>query len=64
MGKMFKVIVRIPVRAEEYVVGEKEKDFLIKALAKYELTVEELSLDSHSEGLNMSAPTSLNIPEI
>ncbi len=64
MGKIFKVFVKIPERTEEYVVGEKEKDLLLKALKDCDVTVQELSLDSHSDDLNMSTPTSLNIPEI
>jgi hypothetical protein len=64
MGKIFKVTVKVPEKTSEYIVGEKEKDFMVKALEKYDISVEELSLDSHSDDLNMSTPTSLNIPEI
>ena len=64
MGKIFRVTVKVPEKTSEYVVGEKEKDFMLKALKKYDITVEELSLDSHSEGLNMSASTSLNFRNI
>ena len=64
MGKIFKVTVKVPEKTSEYIVGEKEKDLMLKALEKYDISVEELSMDSHSDDLNMSTPTSLNLPEI
>jgi len=64
VGKIFKVTVTVPEKTSEYVVGEKEKNLMVKALKDYDITVEELSLNSHSEGLNMSASTSLNFRNI
>ena len=46
-----------------YVVGKKEKDYFVKVF-KDRAKVEEIRLDYHSDDLNMSTPTSLNIPEI
>lgn len=52
MIKMFRVIVENIDLDEDprvYVVGEKQKDFLVKALAKYKVTVEEFFVDDETE---------------
>jgi hypothetical protein len=64
MKKLFKVTVKVPEKVSEYVVGEEEKDLLLKALKDYDVIIEELSLESHSEDLNMSSSTSLKNLEI
>jgi hypothetical protein len=67
VGKIFKVIVTTRTEKSKYYVGESEKDFMLKVFGPLKdctITIEELSLDSHSDDLNMSTSTSLNIPEI
>lgn len=45
VGKVFKITVKVPERTTEYVVGEKEKDFLV-GVFKDRAVVEELRIET------------------
>lgn len=52
MIKMYRVIVEnidLDENPRVYVVGEKQKDFLVSALTRYKVTVEEFFVDDESE---------------